>query len=1040
LLATRTLSLAQARTVSISSFSFRDSVTNSSTTIIHQGDTVQWNWTSGTHSTTSGACAGACTPDHKWDSGQKSSGSFSFTFNQVGNFPYYCSVHNAAMTGLVIVRPPAGPFVLHVAPSNFFLTPGTSLQFSASRVLFRGAAWPDSSGENISSKVQWSTSDATIATVDNKGLVTAQSNQGPVTITASRGPLSAAVQLTVSTTVTLNSITVTPANQHVLLGTGTVTYTATGNYSDGTTQDLTGTATWSSSVPGVATIVAGGVATPVSSGNTLISATSAGVTGSTGLVVFTLSSITVTPANLHKLLGSGTVTYTAIGNYTDGSTQDLTGSVTWMSSLSAVATMAGNVATPANAGTTLISATSGSITGSTNLQVIVLSSIAVTPANQAVLVTAGAIPYTATGTYSDTSTQNLTGVASWSASPPGVVTMSNNVATVVAVGSTTISAMNQSITGSTGLQVVPVLTVSPLTTTISMSKTQQFTANLPVSWSVDGIVGGNSTIGTISGTGLYTPTGASIGNHQIAASTTSPPAQTATASLQVVSGFGGVLTYHNDNARTGLNPQEVILTPANVNVSHFRLLFNIPVDGKVDAQPLYVPAMNIAGGVHNVLFVATEHDSVYAFDADTGTKYWQVSMLKAGETTSDNRGCGQVSPEIGVTATPVIDLTMGTNGVIYVVAMSKNGSTYFQRLHALDLSTGAEMFSGPKDIQATYPGTGAGSVSGTVIFDPKQYKDRTSLLLLNGKVYTAWASHCDINPYTAWIMVYDETTLAQTAVIDLVPNGSEGAMWNAGAGLAADSSGNIYPMTGNGTFDTTLTGGGFPNKADYGNAFVKLSTASGLTVTDYFTMSDTVSESNADTDLGSGGGIVLPDMTDSLSQTRHLFVGAGKDGRIYLLDRDNMGKFNSGNNNGNAYQALNNNPLPGGLWSMPAYFNGNVYFGPVGNALRAFQFSSALLGTGPVSQSPQSFTYPGVTPSVSSNGATNGIVWATENTGTAVLHAYDANNLGVEFYNSNQAAGNRDHFGSGNKFITPMIANGKVYVGTTNSVGVFGEF
>jgi hypothetical protein len=203
-------------------------------------------------------------------------------------------------------------------------------------------------------------------------------------------------------------------------------------------------------------------------------------------------------------------------------------------------------------------------------------------------------------------------------------------------------------------------------------------------------------------------------------------------------------------------------------------------------------------------------------------------------------------------------------------------------------------------------------------------------------------------------------------------------------------------------------------------------------------MSDTVSQSNADTDLGSGGGIVLPDMTDAGSQTRHLFVGSGKDGRLYLVDRDNMGKFNGGNNNGNAYQVLDN-ALPGGLWSMPAYFNGSVYFGPVNSVLRAFQFSSARLGTGPTSVSAHSFGYPGATPSVSANGTSNGIVWVAEN-GTAVLHAYDANNLGIELYNSNQAAGNRDHFGTGNKFITPMIANGKVYVGTTNSVGVFGEF
>jgi len=244
-------------------------------------------------------------------------------------------------------------------------------------------------------------------------------------------------------------------------------------------------------------------------------------------------------------------------------------------------------------------------------------------------------------------------------------------------------------------------------------------------------------------------------------------------------------------------------------------------------------------------------------------------------------------------------------------------------------------------------------------------------------------------------------------------------------------------MTGNGTFDTTLNNG-FPNRGDYGNAFVKLATGSGLSVADYFTMSDTVSESNADADLGSGGALLLPDMTDAQAQTRHLIIGAGKDARIYLLDRDNLGKFNANNNNGNAYQVLFN-ALPGGIWSMPAYFNGNVYFGAVGGPIRAFQFNNARLNAPPGSQSAHSFGYPGATPSVSANGTTNGIVWVAENSGTAVLHAYDANNLATELYNSNQA-GTRDHFGAGNKFITPTIANGKVYVGTTNSVGVFGEF
>jgi hypothetical protein len=502
-------------------------------------------------------------------------------------------------------------------------------------------------------------------------------------------------------------------------------------------------------------------------------------------------------------------------------------------------------------------------------------------------------------------------------------------------------------------------------------------------------------------------------------------------------GAQDVLTYHNDNARTGQNLNEVILTPSNVNSSQFGKLFQITVDGKVDAEPLYASAVPIPGqGTHNVVYVATEHDSVYAFDADAGTQLWQVSLLLSGETTSDDRGCGQVTPEIGITATPVIDRSSGPNGTLYAVAMSKDSSgAYHQRLHALDMTTGAEVFGGPKEIQATFPGTGDNSNGTDVIFDPAQYKERPGLLLLNQVIYTGWSSHCDIEPYTAWIIAYNESTLNQVNVLDLTPNGHEGSLWMSGAGLAADSAGNIYFLMANGTFDTTLDANGFPSQGDYGNAFVKLSTANnGLAVADYFTMSNTVAESNADADLGSGGALLLPDMTDGSGVTRHLAVGAGKDQAIYLVDRDNMGKFNPTGDN--IYQELLS-ALPGGIWSMPAYFNGRLYYGPVGDNLLEFQFTNARLGTSPVSRSSTAFVYPGATPSISADGTLNGIVWATENTDPAVLHAYDATDLSQELYNSNQAV-TRDQFGTGNKFITPMIANGKVYVGTTNGVGVFG--
>jgi hypothetical protein len=500
-----------------------------------------------------------------------------------------------------------------------------------------------------------------------------------------------------------------------------------------------------------------------------------------------------------------------------------------------------------------------------------------------------------------------------------------------------------------------------------------------------------------------------------------------------VFGQVSVLTWHNDNFRTGQNLQETALTPANVNSSTFGKLFTIAADGKVDAEPLYVPSLVIPNkGTHNVLFVVTEHDSVYAVDADTGTQLWQVSLLASGESTSDARGCDQVVPEIGITSTPVIDPQMGPHGTMYVVAMSLNGTTYHHRLHALDLTTGAEEFNGPIEVQATYPGNGANSVGGSVIFDPKQYKERAGLLLSNGTVYTSWTSHCDAYPYTAWVIGYNESNLSRVSILNLTPNGSEGSVWGAGAGPAVDASGNIFLLMANGTFDTTLTNG-FPAKGDYGNAFVKVA-AGATSVADYFTMSNTVSESGGDIDLGSGGAMLLPTLNDAQGKPHDLAVGAGKDGNIYVVDRANMGKYNPGTNS--IYQEFPS--AVGGVYSSPAWFNGTLYYGAVDDTLKAFAFSAGKFGASPASQSALSFAYPGTTPSVSANGISNGIVWAAENNGTAVLHAYNAGNLATELYNSNQAANGRDHFGAGNKFIVPMVVNGKVYVGTTNGVGVFG--
>jgi hypothetical protein len=519
----------------------------------------------------------------------------------------------------------------------------------------------------------------------------------------------------------------------------------------------------------------------------------------------------------------------------------------------------------------------------------------------------------------------------------------------------------------------------------------------------------------------------------------------ATLTLTVAAAGTSVTTYHNDNARDGWNSSETVLTPQGVNATTFGQLRNLTVDGKVDAQPLYVSSLSIAGQTHNVLITVTEHGTAYAFDADGGAELWQVSTLAANETTSDDHGCGQISPEIGITDTPVIDRGYGANGAVFLVAMSKDAQgVYHQRLHALDLTTGAELEGGPSEIQATYPGNGYGSSGGAQVFAPGSYAERVGLLLMNGQIYLAWTSHCDQDPYTGWLMAYSESTLQQTGVFNMTPNGpssphyanGEGSVWMSGAGLGGDTRGNIFFLDANGSFDATLNGNGFPAQGDFGNSFLKVSTSGNkLAAADYFAAYNVQSESAADEDLGSGGVLLLPDLVDAGGATRSLAVGAGKDTNIYVVDRDNMGKFNSSSNS--MYQEVSN-VLSGAVFSAPAFFNSTVYYAASGDHLKAFPVTQARLATTSAAQSANVFAFPGATPSISSNGTQNGIVWAIENQSSAgVLHAYDATNPALELYNSNQAPGNRDHF-LYNKYVPPTIANGKVFVGTTGGVAIFG--
>jgi hypothetical protein len=609
-----------------------------------------------------------------------------------------------------------------------------------------------------------------------------------------------------------------------------------------------------------------------------------------------------------------------------------------------------------------------------------------------------------------------------------------------ATGSMTSNAATLTVTAA---PTAPQITTQPVNQTVSVGQSATFhvvatgTAPLKYQWQKNGTAIAGATGSSYTAPAAVSGDNGSSFTAVVTNATGSMTSNAATLTVTATAAAAGtdVVTYKYDVMRTGQNLTESALTPSNVTSATFGKLRNLEVDGLVDAQPLYLSRLTVAGAAHNVVFVATEHDSVYAFDADMGTILWHVSLISGGETTSDDRGCGQVTPEIGITSTPVIDRNAGAHGTIYVVAMTKDASSnYHQRLHALDITTGHEMTGSPTEIAAMF---------GATTFAPGQYKERAALLLNKGTIYTTWASHCDDGPYGGWIIALSESTLAITSVLNVAMDArgsgyaSQGpSIWMSGGGPAADLAGDVYVLTANGRFETTLNAGGFPNSGDYGNSFVKISSSGGsLAVADYFAMSGEIAESTGDGDLGSGGVMLLPDMTDANGTVRHLAVGAGKDGNIYVVNRDNMGKFTSVGNN--IWQELDD-VLGNGVWATPAYFNSSIYYGPQGGSLKAFSVTNALLSSSPMSQTSTHFAYPGTFPVVSANGTANAIVWAYENTSPAVLHAYAATNLATELYNSNQASNGRDHFGAGNKYIAPVVADGKVFVATTNSVAVFG--
>jgi len=507
----------------------------------------------------------------------------------------------------------------------------------------------------------------------------------------------------------------------------------------------------------------------------------------------------------------------------------------------------------------------------------------------------------------------------------------------------------------------------------------------------------------------------------------------AAASMQAQN-YSGMLTWHNDLARTGQDLQETILTPVNVNSNTFGKVFSYPVDGQIFGQPLFVYNVAIPNlGSFNVVYVVTENDSVYAFDANgvQTTPLWQDSFINpsAGITPIP---CGDTgsnpcpfSSVIGITGTPVIDPSTGT---MYLVAATKENGTYVQRLHALDITTGAEKFGGPVVIQASVNGPGAGSKSGSVAFSALHENQRTGLLLLNGKVYMGWASFGDVPPFHGWVLAYDATTLSQFAVFNTTPNGFDGGIWQSGAAFSVDPAGSIYLQTGNGAFDVYKGG------LDYGDSFLRLN--SSLAVNDYFTPYNQLSLSQQDLDLGSGAGLILPEQNGKFPNE---IMSAGKQGIIYVINRSNMGKFSPKSDR--VIQEVQGSVH--GYWSSAAYWNGNVYYSGTGDYLSQYALTNGMLSDSPIAQAPRIFGF-GCTPSVSADGTANAIVWAIERppekNGSfppAILHAYSATQVSTELYNSSQAR-NRDTAGPGTTFSVPTVMNGKVYIGTGTELDAYG--
>ena len=811
-----------------------------------------------------------------------------------------------------------------------------------------------------------------------------------------------------------------------------------------TVQGTSNTAvTWSiDSVTGgnssVGTIAAPGLYTaPSQAGSHTVMATSVADTTKNATSAITVTStVSVSPGTASVVAGATqqfTATIQGVSNAA------VTWSVDQVSGGNATVgtiTATGQYTAPAQVGTHTITATSVATPSTTARAAVSVFTLSVAP-SQVTLAEGGTQQFAATvdGLPNAAVTWSVDQISGGS-STTGTINPAGLYAAPAQVGTHTITAnvVNSSAAANAAVSVF-VFTISPSASTVDPSATEQFQTtiqgleNNTVTWSVDGVAGGSATTGTITSGGLYTapPT---TGAHSIGATSTADPSSSVAASITVVNvAQAAVLTYHNDDARDGAYLEEVSLTPSNVNSTHFGKLFSYPVDGQVYAQPLYLPRVTIGGNTYSVVFVATQSDTVYAFDA-SGTQtaaLWQKSL---GSSVPKNDYSG-VSPNVGILSTPVIDSTTNT---LYLVAESSTDPLF--TLHALDVTSGVEKFGGPATITGTSPGTGLDSSNGIITLSNSCYQ-RMGLALnpVSNAIYIAFGS-CD----HGWVLAYDKTKLTQTAIFNDTPDGAGGGLW-AGGGAPAidDTTGDLYLMSG---VDELSPGVGDPVTDGYNDSFLRLD-PNNLSVLDFFTPDDNSWLAQNDVDLGSGSNILMP---DNGSSTPHETIGGGKDGNIFVVNRDKMGGYNPPSTNNVIETVLTGTKQFDNIFSTPVYWNGFVYYNPDSDVLHVFSWSNGLLSTAPISSGATAYQQHGATASLSANGSANGIIWDIDNSnynntgagsGPSVLHAYDATNVANELYNSLQA-GSRDTAGQALKFTVPTIAGGKVFVPTSNELDVYG--